>query len=347
MSLISYVFIETQVFYTNNYDYQRTAFRELIARVKQNRIRVVLCSVTVGEVIRQVEEKVREAAVVVDDTKRGLRVLANSAQPEVAGRVKRLDVKTVVAELDAQFRDFLKESKAEVIDVSDVDAELVFEKYFRFELPFERKKEKRMEFPDAFAIEALRAYAKENDVDLTILTADKGFKAACEKYGMRTLNTVEEFLDAENRTREEKVSEHIINCYERQVEQIQSEIEDDFKNSAFHLVDVEGDVSSVSIDKIVLEDPLVVSIHETSATVEVSVQIEYSAEISYDDPDATVYDREDGRTYVFNTIEETIEETSEFSLEIEIDFDPEDEEHCGFRLGKLNDGQDFEVKSSY
>lgn len=76
------------------------------------------------------------------------------------------------------------------------------------------------------------------------------------------------------------------------------------------------------------------------------MHLKYEAKVSYDDPDATHYDREEGRTYVFNTIHQTVGEEVDFSLEITIDFNPDDESYCHARVGKLNDGKDFEVKSN-
>jgi predicted kinase len=97
---------------------------------------------------------------VIDKVKKDLRILANSAVPEVKARAAGINKKEVIAELTAQFDEYLKRAKATVIDCSDVNPEIIFQKYFELSYPFEERQDKRHEFPDAFSIEALRDFAK-------------------------------------------------------------------------------------------------------------------------------------------------------------------------------------------
>jgi len=346
MRLTADVFLETQVFYTNNFDLKRTAFTQLIRRVEEDRVRVFLTSVTVGEVKRHLAERVRAAANAIDKVKKDLRIFANSTVPEVKARAIGINRKEVIAELTAQFDEYLKRTKATIIGCSNVDSEIIFRKYFELSHPFQERQDKRHEFPDAFAIEALRDFAKSEKREIAVITGDKGFTHACEAYGMVVMETVEEFLHKENIERESKVSQHVLESFTRREHEIMKEITDDFLSSAFELQDVEGEVDSTSLSRIELAEPLVVQIDGSRAILEVTVRMKYDADISYDDPDATHYDREDDRVYVFNRISETVEEEVEFPLEITAEFDPDDASYCNFEIGKLNEGRDFEVSSN-
>jgi hypothetical protein len=344
MGLTTDIFLETQVFVTNNFDLRRTAFKELVQLVKQDRVRVYLTTVTVGEVKKQIDERVRSAATVIDNIRKEVRILANSQIPETAARARHLDIKLTVAELISQFDKFIDETRAEIIDLENVDPGVVFEKYFSIQAPFERRKEKRNEFPDAFSIEALKLLRDQANIDLRVVTGDKGFKTACEVYGIPVLQTVEEFLDLENTRREEKVTAHVVECFARKFDAIKQAIHDEFQNVGFYLDEVEGDVDAVTVKEVTLDDPLVISILSNSAILECSVEVQFAAEISYDDPNAIHYDDEDGKKYVFNTIDETVNEKAEFPVEITVHFDSLDPTFCDFEIGKLNNGDDVVVQ---
>jgi hypothetical protein len=347
MPLTTDAILETQLFVTNNFDFDRTAFKELIARVQDDRVRVFLTSITVGEVKRRIQLQVKEAANRFHAVRKQLRVLANSNVPEIKARSERFNPGTVSDELIKQFDQFLKSSNATIINCSQVNPEVVFEKYFALKLPFEEKEDKRHEFPDSFAIEALNDFCKTHSRTICVITGDKGFRAACEQYGMTVLETVEEFLDKENSEREPKVSAHVLNCLKSSSEAIKQQIKEAFEMSGFELVDNEGDVEDPELTKVDLDDdPLIIRIDRNNAIVEMLVHLVYEAEISYDDPDATHYDKEEGRTYVFNTIHRTVEEEIDFPLEVRVDFDPGLESVCHVTIGKLNEGKDFEVTAN-
>ncbi|PYT70744.1 MAG: hypothetical protein DMG39_14840 [Acidobacteria bacterium] len=346
MPVTAGVFLETQLFVTNNFDFDRRAFAELIDRVKEDRGRVFLTSVTVGEVKRRIQVQVKEA-IRFSEVRKYLKVLANSNVPEIRARSERLFPEPVTDELVKQFEDFLEKTKATIIDCSGVNPELVFQQYFELKLPFQEKKDKRHEFPDAFAIEALKDFSRSEGRDIVVITGDQGFRTVCETHGMTVLETVEKFPDKEIAEREPKISAHVLDCFKRSIPEIKHQIDRDFAMSGFELVDNEGEVDGTTLSKLELDhDPLVVRIDRNSAIVEVSVHLEYQAHISYHDPDATHYDKEEGRTYVFNTIHQTVEEEVDFSSEIQIAFDPDDESYCHATIGKLNDGRDFEVTAN-
>jgi hypothetical protein len=159
--------------------------------------------------------------------------------------------------------------------------------------------------------------------------------------------TVEQFLHNENTERHfTKISNHILICYVRHEHEIMNKITNKFMSSSFEVEDVDGEVDTTSLSRIELADPLVVQIDGSRATLEVTVRLKYDADISYDDPSSTHYDREDDRVYVFNRISESVEQEVQFPLEITAEFDPDDASYCNFTIGELNEGRDFEITSS-
>jgi hypothetical protein len=78
---------------------------------------------------------------------------------------------------ETQFTNFLSAVAGEVLPASgsnDVSAELL-RRYFASDPPCENKENKRHEFPDAFALLSLEAFAKEKNKLILCVSPDKGW----------------------------------------------------------------------------------------------------------------------------------------------------------------------------
>lgn len=79
-------------------------------------------------------------------------------------------------------------------DVSQINPEKIFEKYFFIELPFEDNKDKRKEFPDAFIAEYLNTLAHNLlDSKIHFVSNDNGLKQALDEK-IYKYTTIEDFL---------------------------------------------------------------------------------------------------------------------------------------------------------
>lgn len=77
---------------------------------------------------------------------------------------------------------FKNSLKAKILEIKDyVSAEDIFKKYFDVELPFESKKDKKSEFPDAAALLSLEKWTLDTDKNMLVITSDKGWIQFCEK----------------------------------------------------------------------------------------------------------------------------------------------------------------------
>ena len=77
--------------------------------------------------------------------------------------------------LKCQLSAFLNEVSATVLPTSEVSIEAVFDKYFGKRPPFGGGK-KKTEFPDAFTIEAIEAWCKENDERIYVVSLNPAKK---------------------------------------------------------------------------------------------------------------------------------------------------------------------------
>lgn len=87
------------------------------------------------------------------------------------------------------YEKFKKETKTEMIKIDDINSQKILEKYFAVEPPFENKK--KNEFKDAFFVEAVLEYIKENlYIRNLVITKDEGVIKAIKKYGNTSVEVV-------------------------------------------------------------------------------------------------------------------------------------------------------------
>lgn len=92
---------------------------------------------------------------------------------------------------------FLESTGCITIETSDlVTSSDVFTAYFDCKPPFEEKKSKKHEFPDAFSLMALEQWADDNDKKIVVVSSDAGWTSYCN--GNKTIFCVKKIAEALN-----------------------------------------------------------------------------------------------------------------------------------------------------
>lgn len=173
--IVEAVSLDTQVFVATGFGFNGKSFRSLKQHIVAGRLRLVMTEVTVKEVKTRIRLSVAEELVSQRSFVNGSKALFNSSLPDVQTALKKLDPEAVAQDLCDQFDAFLVETKATILDVTELSVGDVFEKYFAGEPPFGNAETKKHEFPDAFAIQALAEYTEENDLPMFVVSGDQFF----------------------------------------------------------------------------------------------------------------------------------------------------------------------------
>jgi conserved uncharacterized protein len=225
------VFIDTQVFINESYDFSERGKLDLLKKQIDNG-KVELLTTEI--VIREVERHMK------DDIGKGLEKLNNALfdrrlavfrEGHYSGIFKNIDSSTMISNAIQKFNDYLFNADALLLDVSGVDLCSVINKYFLGEPPF-GEAHKKNEFPDAFNASLLYNYSCKNG-KVYVVSGDRDFSNIANMYCFKTLN---ELLDAIN-SQDNEVSllskEYVNSLY------IQNEI---FTNVKEQLLDVGCDL---------------------------------------------------------------------------------------------------------
>jgi hypothetical protein len=332
-------FIDTSIFVQSNFSYDAPTFASLVDLRGQGRVEIKLTDITVQEVKANIRESVQDAEQASRRFQVKARILRNlHADPRFAPLFAPLPVDEVCATLESQFDSLVLNLQAEVLAASTRSGRQVFEKYFRGEAPFGFGKKKH-EFPDAFVLEALKAFCEQSGAEIYVISEDRDLRDACETSAtLHHLDSLAEFvslvLETDTRT------QRVVNAVSSAPEAIRSAIEEQFVENGALLEDQpEGDVIDVTVSDVDfdLRKVSVVRVSAEEAVVAIPVEISYRAEFSYPDPGATYYDSEDQRTYCFNTIHGESDGVhkciAELTLELEWD---EDESELEFGVAQVS-----------
>ena len=82
----------------------------------------------------------------------------------------------------------------------------------------------------------------------------------------------------------------------------------------------EGEVDSVEAKDVNIDGCYLIYVTDRNADFRLEVSLDYSADVTYYDPDSGIYDHEKGAMLYRKTIDKTLERTVELALDLQISF---------------------------
>lgn len=177
------VTIDSNIFDANNYDLGKdSTLSHLINYVEKGKIKVFMSNIVINEISNHIKNKAYEIATIVNKSrKEAIKnypecLIKNVGMEHLLTKVNRNDI---AQKAKSSLDEFLKKLDVKCLNNNGVDVDKIFDDYFNFNPPFENNDKKRKEFPDAFIAAQIKLRFKDGE-KLAIVSADKGFKAACE-----------------------------------------------------------------------------------------------------------------------------------------------------------------------
>jgi PIN domain-containing protein len=179
-SIVKNVFLDTQAFESNQYDFGNKSFQALCTAVAAGLLRVYSTEVTKREVEKRLKERTAEAVGHLKTFQKQLKVRCIGLEPFVAAKA-RVSVEDAQNDALKQLRAFWENAKIEMVPIFNVDVEKVFNDYFAVKPPFGTG-DKKAEFPDAFAAQALAAWCVSKKQKMIVVTDDGDWEALCQGH---------------------------------------------------------------------------------------------------------------------------------------------------------------------
>ncbi len=324
-----YVFLDTEVFRTHQLDFQSPNIRRLVRLAVEGPLRLLLTTVTKGEVMDDLKERAREAIKQLKEVRRLASTMRKIMPEDAVQTVEDVKRDEAIAVLQKEFDDFIAETGATVLDLDGVSADGIFKKYFEGAPPFGGQgNNKKVEFPDGFACGALEAWSAANEnAKIYVVSNDGDWKSMCVcNPALVSVARLDELLQHFTDT---EVSFAIKKGLEEQRDELLKMIRAEAENLEVYVggdMLIDGEIDSHEIIDVDIEEFNVVEIKDGEASVSVSCQVCVSADIVADDPDSGIYDHETkDMHYVFRmagTVARTVDKTAEVTVKYDKD-DPE------------------------
>lgn len=173
------VFLDTNIFKKSKYNFGDTGPMNLLRNyVSSNKVSLYTSNIALNEVKSNLEKDVVESVRMINQSKRLSRRLLSEfivSNTRMSDIYEKTADESVVSKTLTKLVNYIDETNTNILDNSGVNLDEVFIKYFEHEPPFENKKDKKNEFPDAIMISKIKDYFDENN-PVWVISGDKGFQ---------------------------------------------------------------------------------------------------------------------------------------------------------------------------
>jgi hypothetical protein len=277
MSIPTFVFLDTSILDSQQYNFKSAALSTFVPICAQKSIKLLLPDPTEQEIKRHIRQRSNQAMEALDEARRKAPFLAKwkglPPSPH-RGSGEEFKVHHIAA---MEWLAFLQQFSVIRLGYELVDIKMVMGWYDRVEPPF-REGKKQKEFPDAFAIAMLAAYARREQAYIAVVSTDQDFKAACERRSsllyFRSLPRLTEVLLSDD-DRVDRLRKTIEQDVDLVAEAIMENLADFhyYHNNDFFRI---GDVNYEEVD---FADLSIVAIGDSECTVAFEASVKVKADL--------------------------------------------------------------------
>lgn len=189
--------IDNSTFKSEGYKFDEGLLAQM-KQFKESPVRVLQTDIVHNEAINHIGQEITKTRTAIGQTLRSANKQLKIKSDVIENARKLLSIDGSEAEIaEARLEEYYELIGAEIIDSEKyTDLSLLKRMYFSTEAPFEDKKDKKNEFPDAIALLALEGWAERNDINIIAVSEDNGWKNYSEDSNRITLvSSLDEALE--------------------------------------------------------------------------------------------------------------------------------------------------------
>jgi hypothetical protein len=307
------VVLDTNCIIDQNFDWFSTPFSQLKRHQEEGNIEIFLPEVMDSEVVKQLREKTKKNLLEIKKVFDNNQYIVSEDQPAIFHASEffsnESNLNGLMDGIIDDYNDFKRRLNITIIPTDNNSCQKVFERYFNAAPPFKAEGKKKHEFPDAFAIESIKSFhsarycivSNDNDWETSFKNEDN-----CDFF-----KSLSKFLSHVN---EKVIAGQQLATVRGIIQENFSLLEDIVKNHfsdrGFMATDVPDDyvesasVDSLSIVDIVIDDfDINENMEDKYISFSVDMLVEYTAIVSYSDPDSWHKDDDTKEIFFLEKIE--------------------------------------------
>lgn len=196
---IIHLIIDTNILIAEPY-YNRSEYKSLEILSTEGHIKLYLPYIVENEYICSLKDKYSNVFKTIENELKKIKHII-PFNINSFGQVFK-EIKNLKSEIESNivkdFTDnFCKKLNVEKLKIKPHHADEVFNKYFKYILPFKDNKDRKKDIPDAFILECVIDIKKNNN-NVIMITKDKNVQNTCEKNGIKVFNSIKDFIESDN-----------------------------------------------------------------------------------------------------------------------------------------------------
>jgi len=321
-----HVFLDTQAYRANAHDLSSGPFKALAGLIEEDRVSLHTTDLTLQEIRRQIAEEIagieRESGALRKKREHWDRRFARAQTPQIP----TVDAAALAQAAFSGFEFTIQIGwSAGTHNATAVDPRVIFEKYFDRKPPFDDTKSK--EFPDAFVIEALAKWCKDNGATMYVVTADAAAGRAVKETGVLIqVESLQELLTIATEAETPEIISVIDEVIKSQT--FKGELQEyinkkfDWMGTIYSGEHVDGEIidTEVADDVTILKFSIISANEDTVGTI-LSVRVPVEFTVLFVDEGASWYDSEAAEWQFDEKAVRTFEDDPTIRVYVEFDRD--------------------------
>jgi hypothetical protein len=311
MSVPTTIFIDTSILDEQNYNFSSKAISAFIEAVKAPKMVLLLPDPMRREIKHHIKDRSQKVVKALAQARRQAPFLKKWKGWPVKSTDLALEYELSTL-ANEEWNSFLAHFEVKNLGYGGVSVEEVMSWYDCQRAPFGAGR-KQKEFPDALALAALLAYARENGASIAVVSKDGDFERACGLYTellyFPSLPAfTEALLSADLRVAQAK------KVIESDPTLIVERIKEEFPSLGFyHEEDYEADIEDVEVDGVRIAEVRIIYMGGNEVTVAFKAIIDYSAYVRADNHSSASVDSSEDWYMVWEEYRGTVQDQTEIS----------------------------------
>ena len=319
------IFIDTSVFIKENF-VAGIKLNALIKHAKEQKIELYTTEITVEECLSNIEKQFRHGKNLFKKTVKSIgskaKILKNvKTIKQIFDIEENFDTEKELEILRADFKELIDEN-FRYIPIDSTKTTKIFHDYFREKPPF-KDGNKKYEFPDAFVLNSIESWCKNQREYIYVLSNDEDFLTYKNQRLIpiieydKLLNLISYTYSEENIIT--KVEETITSSEREITERVIGEFESGFPTGGWD-ESFGYEYYLNGFEDVVLNhlSHSILSIYDNKAIVELNFEGNYSVEIGYEDLSMAYYDKEDDTYFGVERSSQIVSANVELTVELNI-----------------------------
>ncbi|NOU48853.1 MAG: DUF4935 domain-containing protein [Bacteroidales bacterium] len=323
------IFLDTSTFEKNNILAGRK-IKSLLKHCEEKTIKIFSTQIVINELKERVKKIVMQSK---SDWKKYRNekpegIFRNTDTISIFEKLWSIDFQKEIEIIHGNIDKVIIKTPIQLIDSDGVDIDLVFEKYFNNEAPF-KEGLKKNEFPDAFILATIDLWCSNNNEKMIIVSSDNDW-LNYKSDKLIKINELDELLNRIAVHKEialkERRLQYIENTYLANRTKLEQDLKEYFVNTAYYDTG-DADLQAFEILEINWGEYIVTEFEEEYAELKTEITLQINAVVSYEDYESGFYDKEDGKWYFVETVDETITRELILPVTISLSYDMENNDY--------------------